>query len=296
MANPSPQLETWMNELLGTLLASDKTPQLDRFEVLFAGDDQVERLRVLRVEDRPEEAVLELGGVFARLVQQTCEQHAQTVPAGASLRYAVQAFRSPTDVTPEAAFYLVLTGALLLAQPTGSTPAAAQGQLIRHNETLHSMMMNMVQSVAGRLARDLEEERNARQAAERRAHEVFALREQLLDRQHERSMEAQREERDAQAKSQLLSLVVQLAPAVLARLAPKGSEPSALTDAAHPAVLRDRVVANLVKGLSAEEIQKIVTSVKPATQAVLLQLIDTYEQDLSAAPSKPPASAQPPEN
>jgi hypothetical protein len=292
MSAPSPQLESWMNEMVGTLLSNTDHPQLDRFEVLFAGDDHIERLRVLRVEDTPGELdASELPALFARGVHAVCEQHAQTLPSGTPLRYAVQAYRAPADTTPEASFYLVLQGALLLAQPAGSSPAAAQGQLIRHNENLHALAMNLMNAVAGRLTQDLEQERLARQAAERRTQEVFALREQLLDRQHERNLEAAREERDAQTKQQLLELVKALAPVVLSRLAPRAPN-APEPELSHPAVLRDQAVRRIIAGLSADELQKIIVSVKPGTQAALLELIDTYEK----SPAAGPPAAKTPEN
>ena len=296
MTNPSPQLESWMNEMIGTLLANAEQPQLDRFEILFSGDDQVERLRVLRLEERGE-TPHELPAIFSKVVHLVCEQHSQTLPSGASLRYAIQAYRAQQDSQPEATFYYVLTGTLMLAQPAGSSPAAAQGQLIRHNENLHQMMVNLVHSIGGRLAQDLQEERTARKAAEQRSHEVFALREQLLDRQHERNLEAKREERESETKQQLLSLITSLAPVVLSRLAPKGEKAPAIA-AAHPAVLRDQAVRQIIAGLSGDELGKIMQCVEPGTQAALLPLIDTYESPpaphSSAAPVPP--AAKTPEN
>jgi len=293
--SPTPQLESWMNEMIGTLLADREHPMLDRFEILFSGDDQVERLRVLRLEERPEPPH-ELAPLLAKVVHAVCEQHAQTIPAGASLRYGILAFRREGDNLPEATFYHVLSGSLLLTQPAGSSPAAAQGQLIRHNENLHQMMVNLVHSIGGRLAADLQDERLARKAAEARAHEIVGLREQLLDRQHERNLEAKREERDAETKQQLLGLFTTFAPVLLARLAPKNEKTPPIA-ATHPAVLRDEAARRIIASIDGDDLGKIIGAVKPATQAALLQLIDTYERPPAPSPaaSATPA-AKPPEN
>ena len=159
------------------------------------------------------------------------------------------------------------------------------------------MRARAARPIGGRLAQDLQEERTARKAAEQRSHEVFALREQLLDRQHERNLEAKREERESETKQQLLSLITSLAPVVLSRLAPKGEKAPAIA-AAHPAVLRDQAVRQIIAGLSGDELGKIMQCVEPGTQAALLTLIDTYERPpaphSSAAPGPP--AAKTPEN
>lgn len=281
---PPASLQEWLTDTSGVLALTngniDEGGAISRYEIWHAGDDGMERLRVLRLEDRGEE-LSEIPAIFAAEVQKTCEQHAITLPSGTSLRYAIQAFRAKDDTTPESVHYIVLIGSMLAVQ-TGGSVSAERGQLIRHNEALHHMMMNMVQGVAGRLSRDLEEERNARQAAERRYSEVIALREEVLDRKHERQLEAAQAAHDAARQDALLQMVMTLAPAVISRLG-KSSVPAAV-DApdASSAVLRDQAVSGIVNGLSVDQIQKIAMAIPPEGQIAFLELVQSYSEKQKA--------------
>jgi len=268
---PNPTLATWVGELFQNLQGKGGLP--DRFEVWYAGDDGHERLNTLRIDERTEDEA-DLPALFVQDIWKDCEAHAATLPNGTLCRYAIQVFRDKDDRTPEATHHTLCTGSAQSLLALGSSVAAERGQLIRHNETLHGFMMTMTQAMSGRLARDLEDERMARRAAERRVGEVSEMREQLLDRQHERRMEEQREERSNQRLESILATLAALAPAVLARLGT--NKPS---DEASRAMLRDRVVGQIMNNLNSEDIQRIAMSLRPELQPAFLEVLASYSDD-----------------
>ncbi len=267
-------LEVWIRETLSTVDQSgdDESPGvMHRFEVWHAGEDTHERLRVFRIADR-NEALPEMSEPLAADVLKVCEQHAVTLSQGTHLRYSVQAWRSVKDAAAEAVHYIVLTGTAL-TPAAGTSIAAERGQLIRHNETLHTMMMNMVNSLAGRLSRDLEDEREARREAERNYGSVIRLREEMLDRKAERELEMMRESRDAEQKGKMLDMIGSFAPVVLAKLAGAGGT----TAVPEVVKLRDEAVGNIMRKLTPEEIQAIAMNVRPEIQAAFLELVNAWD-------------------
>lgn len=267
-------LQEWFLTALRTLVPeSGQDGAMHRVELWFHGDDQHERIRIFRMEDR-DESLSEMPLTLAGEIERATNQHATTMPNGISLRYAVQAYRGRDDTVPETTHYMVVTGTML--PNPGNTQASERGQMIRHNENLHHMMMNLVNSVAGRLSRDLDEERNARQAAERRFSEVILLREEMLDRKHERELEAAREAREAAQKESMLAMVASLAPALIAKLG--SGKSSDAQDVPQDAVLRDRAIGSVINSMTADEIQAVAMAVKPERQAALLELIDAYSK------------------
>lgn len=280
-------LENWIRETIATVDQSpdeDSGAVLHRFEVWHAGEDSHERLRIFRIADR-NEALAEMGESLAGDIMRVCEQHAITLPAGTHLRYSVQAWRGAKDQAAEAVHYLVLSGTAM-TPAAGSSIAAERGQLIRHNETLHTMMMNMVNSLAGRLSRDLEDEREQRRESERKFSEVVRMREDMLDRKLERELEMMREQRDAAQKEKMLEMISNFAPVVLAKMSgaqmPQGSPVPELVR------LRDEAVGNVMRKLTPEEIQGIAMAVRPEIQAAFLELVNAWDPPSSPAPTGKP--------
>lgn len=276
---PPPSLQEWLAETSGVLVPGvDESGLIFQYELWHANEDGSERLKVIRIEDRREDLEA-LPAALAMELYRTCEQHALTLPSGMPLRYAVRAFRGKDDVIPEAVHYVTLAGSLL-SVTNGTGVAAERGQLIRHNETLHNMMMQLVQGVAGRLSRDLEAERDARIASERRYGEVLLLREELIDRKHERELEIARENNAAERQKALLEMLSSFAPVILSKLASAKPGEEAAVKAA---MLRDQAVSRIVNGLGAEEIGKLATMMKPETQAAFLALIEAYGEQKQEA-------------
>ncbi len=286
MSQPNPTLYTWVNEICGNLQGEGGLP--DRFECWYAGDDGHERLNTLRLNDRREDPV-DFAQAITTDIWKICEQHAATMNAGAMSRYAIQVFRNEHDKLPEATHHVLLTGQAQNMLAIGSSISAERGQLIRHNEALHGFAMSLMQGVSGRLARDLEDERSARRRAEQQVVDVSQMREELLDRKHEREMEALKEARSSQRLDQILQTLAALAPAVLSRLG--NNKPS---DEASRAMLRDRAVSTLMNRLGVEDIQRIAMGLSPELQPAFLELLSSYADDARPAQASDPRAASVP--
>jgi len=285
---PNPTLFTWINEICGNLQGEDGLP--DRFEVWYVGDDGHERLHTFRINERREEHT-DMPQVLTTEIWKVCESHASTMPPGASVRYSVQCYRDDADKHPEAAHYLLMNGSAVNAMQLGSTIASERGQLIRHNETLHGFSMTLMQTVSGRLARDLEDERAARRDAERRYGEVMQLKEELADRRHEREMESKRQEASASRLDMMLQMVATLAPAIISRLNANSQKPNDITVRS---VMRDQAVGQLLNNLTGPDIERLAANLRPELAPAFLELLSSYAEDLKAK-SRENAGAAPPQ-
>lgn len=288
---PNPTLFTWINEICGNLQGEDGLP--DRFEVWYAGDDGHERLHTFRINERREDHTA-IPQVLTTEVWKVCEGHAATMSPGASVRYAVQCYRSDSDKMPESTHFLLLAGSAVNQMQLGASVASERGQLIRHNEALHGFAMTLMQSLSGRLARDLEDERNARMRAEAQVREVQAMKEDLLDRQHQRMLEARRAEKSEERMNMLLNLASTLAPAIITRLNTNAQKPN---EVMARSMMRDQAVGHLLNNLQGPDIEQLVTNLRPELRPALLELLSSYAEDMKSrenvntAPVHPPSSS-----
>lgn len=215
---------------------------------------------------------------------------ADTRMSGRMQRYVMLSFRADNpDHTHSARHPFMMNGRatsdIFGGNTEGANPVGHMGQLMRHTEKLHTSIMQLTEMTAGRLARDLQDERKKNMVLELERTSQFEAMRDLEDRKHEREIETAREEARAKRNDQMLALLLSMAPLVMSKMlgAPVGGPQLPAAGA------RDEAVHQLMKGLSPEEIEKVFGALQPNNQLVLMELYQAHkevEEERTAPASK----------
>jgi len=281
-------MSTVSNEVIKwlTVQVADLTERgpITRFELFHTVEgEQAERLQIFGIESEGTD-VQDLG----QSVWDCSENDASSRAAGMPQRYVIYAFRGENqDPEGQHAFLIRGRGVSNVMMGMGDssdapTERGLQAQLMRYNEGLHRQMMVMTNEVGGRLAQELEKERKRREEVEDKMLEVYKLQQQLLDQAAARDLAAAREASQARRHDEMMGFFMSMAPLVTAKLFGDGPMTGAQTS------MRDQAIGKILKNLSAEETQAIMTSLKGTNQIAFIELYKTYaEEDAKNQGEKP---------
>lgn len=197
-------LERWVERL-----AKDLTPGglISRIELMHVLEEGGERLTTIDMESRPAD---EDAGCIAQELWEEAWEHAETQPEGTAQRYVVRAYRGESQ-NPEESKSFIINGSCVSSLVGGLSDApTARGmtaQDMRHNETLHAMVIRLCEASSVSLARQLTTERA----------EADRLRARIRSDEDQR-MEWQRQQASDARLDQLLQMCLSLAPMVVSKL------------------------------------------------------------------------------
>lgn len=313
---PNAQLLEWIRKL-----AVDLTPEgtITRLELLHSIEgDMGERLSTVEMADRePDEDPDDLA---QELWDEAC-QDATTRPQGSFQRYTCRAFRADST-EPEEQKAFTMTGRAVSAMTGGSTePPTVRGELsmnMRHADNLHAMMLRMTEATAGTAVTQLQKEREENDRLRAASYEFAKLREEMLDRSQEREIRRAEFETSQARTAQLMGVVTNLLPVVLAKFVTPPSLPQATAQAVSPlgvapeqaiaqaaptvepvaAVARDAAVGQLLSTVTPEQMQVLMGTFDEAQTIAFVELYGSHRQaqeqaQASQAPAAPPQGAAP---
>lgn len=279
--------------------------------------DAGEKLATVRMEDRPED---EEADDLCQELWDMAREDAETRPQGSQQRYVVQAFRG-MQTQPDDSKAFLIEGAAISHMLGGNTePPNERGRIaqdLRHSDNLHGLVVRLCESTSGSLARALEEERKTNQGLRSEQLKLYAIQQELLDRQHERDMERREREKKDERLESLLTTATSLLPMVVSHLltpkasgslppgqAPPGdqspgspgspgsqsppSPPPAAAASASPAAARDMATKSLLASLKPEQINAIFESLDPNQTAALMEIYKSHRDAPTTGPAGPP--------
>ena len=160
---PSEEVTRWIKARLNEPV-SGSSGIITKIELHHAVEGEgSEMMCVVRVSDDADHDDV------AQEIWNTAEEDASTRMSGRMQRYVMIARWAGEGEEPLRKPFLMngkATLDLMSGDTEGSTPAGTMGQMMRHTEKLHTSIMQLTEMTAGRLARDLEQERKIRMRLE----------------------------------------------------------------------------------------------------------------------------------
>jgi hypothetical protein len=288
MSAPGQNLVKWLTRLLSDVT---EVGTISRFELLHKIEgEHAERLDIWRNDSdsarNPEE--------LAQEIQDAAQRDVQSRVTGLPQRYVVYAFRAQNEDHESQHAFLVRPGMHLSKQGEDSEPPTERGviaQSMRHGEAVHRLFISGGDVLIGRLAAELERERDARTKAEQVNWSMFEKYQGLLDREHERRVTEAKELMKARRVDELMGVVTALLPILATKLLaggqqtqpqqqqlPAGAEPAPYVDP------KDVAVRHFFSCLSETEITSILACISSSSQIALAQLHSSFSNE-SATPA-----------
>lgn len=279
MGLPYDKLTVWIKSRLTNIdIEDDEGKATTRFELYHAVDGEgMGRVHTMPVTSpmNAAEAAQEFYGC--------AESDAETRTSGVPQRYIIGAFcESEREPTHSFAFVIKsnpLSYSKLLGQDT--EPPTDKGMIahvMRHDETMHRMMMVMTDATAGKLAHAVAQKDERIQYLEEKMMSSFEMYQKLLDRSQDRELERAEAIQRSKRMDELMGMAMAYAPilmgAIAGKLAPKNLEPLAKSKT------RDDSIRQLLSNMSEEEATKVISSLKPMNQAALIALFQSYQEDV----------------
>ncbi len=167
--------------------------------------------------------------------------------------------------------------------PVEPTNDGLMKQLMVHNKDLARTMSDMYKHGMDYYARTLGQlsESHSRLIEERL--DTIKVVEALRSEEFDRRLTAKREEANDDMRAQLLSKLMALGPVLLAKLTGKNL-PGEMSES-------DHLILSLVEGLDSDQLERLMTVLKPEQQVLILTLIDKLKQKEEQAkdvPRQPP--------
>jgi len=284
MGTPSDKLAVWLKARLTTLdVAEGETSITTRFELYHAIDGEGStRIHTMSVTTpmNADETARELWGI--------AEQDSETRTSGVPQRYLVAAFctdeREPTHSYP----FIVRSNPLSVSKLFGqdTEPPTDKGMIahvMRHDETMHRMVMMMTDATAGKLAQQNLQKDDRIAFLENKQTEFFELSQKLLDRTQERELERGETLQRSKRMDEVVGMAMAFLPVVLGGITGKFAPKAAATTA------RDKAIKNLLDNLSEQEALNVLSAMGPTNQALMIQLFQSYQEERKKEQaSKPP--------
>lgn len=272
MTTPTNDVTDWvkdrMNDLRGDGLGAFTSIEAHHALDEDNGSETLKRVGI-RDGDDPLDVAQELWDAI--------EDDANSRVEGRMQRYVLLAFRDGQK-DPEERKSLRMSGRATMnflggdtEAPTGSGHLA---QLMRHNEQLTTRLMQLNDMTTGRLARDLEAERQRNLVLEKERSSMFEMYQELQDKAHERKMEIEKEEAKQRRYQEVMGLVMSVAPLAMSRMlsAPVGGNQLPAAGA------RDESTHQFLKSLSEEEAQKLLAVVQTFPMEKQMALMALYQE------------------
>jgi hypothetical protein len=278
MPVPSQSLVKWLTRLLSDVTEGGA---IGRFELIHKIEgEHAERLEIWRNDDgngrNPEE--------LAQEVQDAAHRDVQSRMTGIPQRYVVYAFRGQDEDHESQHAFLIRPGIHLSKQGEDSEPPTDKGviaQSMRHGENVHRLFISGGDVLIGRLASELERERDARSKAEQLNWSMFEKYQSLLDREHERRVTEAKELMKARRIDELMGVATALLPILATKLIGVGQQPSPqqLQSGPDPAAAidpKDVAVRHFFSCLSETEITSILGAISSSSQIALAQIHSSF--------------------
>ncbi len=266
MSIPDAKLAPWLKKNLRELTGSGI---IERVELYHASEGvNASRLALVRVDDGVD------ADELAQELWDVCEQDANTRQNGLPQRYLVASFFAE-DTAPVAQFpFLVHSGmtALSVSSTEPPTEKGELGQRMRHEETMHRLLVETTTYQVAGMRAELKEERELRGRYEKGYMEMFQTMEALSDRKHERELELRREEAREKRHEELMGLLMTAAPLMLAQFMGGRGMPGV-------GIARDEGIRGLLKGLGEDEINGVIKALKPEHSMALIELYKAYAEE-----------------
>ncbi|MFZ5895047.1 MAG: hypothetical protein ACOY0T_28565 [Myxococcota bacterium] len=286
MATATAALIKWLTPLL-----SDLTEQgpITRFELIHVVEgEHPERLELwtLSAESLPD------AQEFGTEIWERADADAQSRAAGQPQRYVVYAYRGQNELHETQHAFLARGRAQLGRLGDDSEPPTTKGLLahfMRHDESIHRLLMSANESLLGRLAHDLERERVARQKAEEINWSMFEKYQGLLDREHERRLAEAKELMKARRMDELMGVVTALLPILATKFLANGqagANAPTMAGSQRQAELvdpKDAAVREFLSGLSESEVSSVLASLSPSNQLALIELHRSFSDETATA-------------
>ncbi len=270
----------WLKRQILDIHVGDEEPQpLCRVDLIHTIEGEgFEKLETLRVTDDSDVESL------AETLYSAAEHDASTRTSGSVQRYCVLAFRDASDraIHESSHSFIVRVNTAKLLMGGDSDPPTEKGhagQMMRHDENMHRIMMQVTEAFSGRIANELARETQLRQKAEERNDQLKAREEDLLDRKHEREMDRASRLQQAKFFAELAGLVTTMAPLVVGRLL-AGKEAVMAPNA------RDLAIQQFLKSLDGAQVKGIMEALKPPQQVALMEVYQSYAESVKAAEEK----------
>lgn len=276
-----PDIVKWLALQLADLT---ERGNISRFEIYHTVEESpAERIQVFAIEESvdPED----LGQSMWDMAENDAANRALGVPQ----RYVIWSFRGESqEMDSQWSFAIRGKTNLRGSHDSGEssdppTERGIAGAVLRHNEALHRMVMLMTDATAGRLAAELQQERQRRKEVEDKMIETMHVHQQLLDKKAERELHEARETAKARRHDELMGFFLSMAPLLVSQfLGHKGAGGDA------GAAMRDTAIGKMLQGLSEQETMGIIGSLKGHNQLAFLELYKSYAQDSAADQEKKP--------
>lgn len=277
----SPDAVKWL-----TLQIADLTSRgpITRFELYHTVEETpAERIQVFNLDEEESSDPEELGGA----IWEMAENDAGTRAMGTPQRYVIWSFRGDNEEMDSQYSFNIRGKQMTHAYDGESSEPATErghtGQMMRHNESMHRMMMLMTDATAGRLAGELQQERKRREEVENKMLETMKLHQELLDRKADRDLTEAKEAAKARRHDELMGFFLSMAPLVMSQfMGHKGMGGTA------SAAMRDTAIGKILKGLSQEEAMAVLGALKGQNQLAFMELYKSYAQEDQEAEAKKP--------
>jgi hypothetical protein len=268
----SPDIVKWLTVQIADLTSRGS---ITRFELYHTVEESpAERIQVFGLEEEEGADPEELG----QTIWDMAENDAASRSMGTIERYVIWAFRGESDEM-DSQYAFTIRGKTMTHAYDGesSEPATERGhtgQMMRHNESIHRMMMLMTDATAGRLASELQQERKRREEVENKMLETMKLHQDLLDRKADRDLRDAKEQAKARRHDELMGFFLSMAPLLVSQF--MGHKGMGGTGSA---AMRDAAIGKILKNLSQEEAMTVLQSLKGSNQLAFMELYKSYAQE-----------------
>jgi hypothetical protein len=279
MAAPSQGLVRWLTRHLSDVTEGET---VSRFELLHAMEARrAERLDIWRNDADKACDPLEL----AQEIQDAAQRDAESRTTARAHRYVVHAYRGESD-EHEAQHGFLVTAEPRPRQADEPDPPTEKGVIahyMRHDENVHKLLMGAGETLIGKLAADVEREREARIKAEQFNWSMFEKYQFLLDKEHERRIEEAKELMKARRVDELMGVVTALIPILATKFlgAPAAGQQHQHDEPRRPELVdpKDAAVRYFFSSLSETEISSVVGCLSSGNQVALGELHRAFQEE-----------------
>lgn len=273
MGQPDSKLVDWLKFTLN-LTEGGAITRFDLYHTVDGGEG-TELLGRFPVRDASEFDM-------AQTLWDKAEGDAETRMTGRMQRYVALAYRGDEEQS-ESSHPFIMNGRARLelgGDTESATPSGHLAQLMRHDERMHGMIMQVTETTTGRLIRDLEAERARRIQLEDRQMKTYEMMEELTDKKHERDMEMRKIDASQQRHEQLMGMLMSMAPLVISKVLGPGAGVAIGAAAQLPAAGgRDESVHQFFKSLDEKEVMHIVSGLSTEKQIVAMEIFKAHMEE-----------------
>lgn len=196
----------------------EMVPAAVRFELYHCPEMAEEQTMLLKVPgglSKNGDGALERSREIAAQIWETADEHSHAFEG--RQRYKLTALDKSDDETGVYVFAIGLGGSLSRAEPGEPTERGLLAQLMRHNQQLASINVEQSQAVNSALMAENRDLRHRVEHVEKQRQEWFELLEDLHSQKHQRELEREKAEHDANNRARAFQLLAQFVPEALSQ-------------------------------------------------------------------------------